>query len=102
MAVEKLLNLTRIDVLAAANDHVLDPSDDVEVSLVVHCREVAGVHPAPSVDSLSRPFVIVPIPAHDDVSTAAQLASLAAVDYVAGRRVDDFDLHVWMHAADPR
>ena len=46
MAVEELLDLARIDVLAAADHHVLDAADDVAVALVVHGREVAGVHPA--------------------------------------------------------
>ena len=34
--VEELLDLARVDVLAAADDHVLDAADDVDVALVVH------------------------------------------------------------------
>src|SRR5205085_3053985 len=50
MGVQVLLDLARIDVLAAADDHVLDTADDVDVALGVHGREVAGVHPAGVVD----------------------------------------------------
>ena len=46
VGVEELLDLPRVHVLPAADDHVLDPADDVEVALGVHDGEVAGVHPA--------------------------------------------------------
>ena len=56
VAVEVLLDLARIDVLAAADDHVLDPPDDVAVAVGVDGREVAGVHPARGVQRLGRPL----------------------------------------------
>jgi MMPL family len=43
--VEELLDLSRVHVLAAADDHVLDPPHDVEVAVVVHRGQIAGVHP---------------------------------------------------------
>src|SRR5579883_219269 len=46
MAVQELLDLAGIDVLAAADDHVLQPADDVDVAFGIHRREVAGMHPA--------------------------------------------------------
>jgi hypothetical protein len=52
VGVEELLDLARVDVLAAADHHVLDPPDDVDVAVVVHHREVAGVHPPVGVDRL--------------------------------------------------
>src|SRR5205085_5916813 len=45
MAIEELLDLARIKIFAAANDHVLDAADNVAVALVIDGREVAGVHP---------------------------------------------------------
>ena len=36
----------RVDVLAAADDHVLRAVDDVDEALVVDARDVAGVQPA--------------------------------------------------------
>ena len=47
---QHLLDLAGVDVLAAADHHVLAAPDDVEVALGVHHAEVAGVHPAVVVD----------------------------------------------------
>src|SRR5450759_4014872 len=71
MAVNDLLDLARVNVLAAANDHVLDPPDDVQVSLLIHRSEVAGVHPAGPVDRQPRRVLVIPVPAHHDVPAAA-------------------------------
>src|SRR3712207_8172505 len=43
-----------VHVLAAADDHVLDPPDDVQVALGVHDRQVAGVHPPRSEEHMSE------------------------------------------------
>src|SRR5690349_786833 len=56
MAEEKLLDLAGIDVLAAADEHVLDPADDVAIALVVDGGEIATVHPARGVDRFARAF----------------------------------------------
>ena len=45
VAVEVLLDLPRVHVLAAADDHVLDAPDDGDVAVGVHGGEVTGVHP---------------------------------------------------------
>ena len=44
--VERGFDLGRVDVLAAADDDVLQPVDDVEVAVGVEAAEVAGVEPA--------------------------------------------------------
>src|SRR6202045_896341 len=60
VAVEELLDLARIDVLAAADHHVLDPPDDVAVALGVYGREIAGPHPAGRIDRLARLLLVIP------------------------------------------
>ncbi len=65
MTEEELLDLTRINVLAAANDHVLDPAHDVAVSVRIDRREIPGVHPACRIDRLGRPLGLVPVAVHD-------------------------------------
>src|SRR2546430_199820 len=50
MPVEEFLHLARIDVVAAADDHVLDAAHDVQIPVLVHRCEIAGVHPARGVD----------------------------------------------------
>src|SRR5699024_4948037 len=50
VVVEELLDLARVDVLAAADDHVLDAPGDVDVAVIVHDRKVTGVDPPGRVD----------------------------------------------------
>jgi hypothetical protein len=42
VGVEELLDLARVDVLAAADDHVLDPAGDLDEAVLVHDGEVTG------------------------------------------------------------
>ena len=80
VGVEELLDLPRVHVLAAADDHVLDAADDVEVAVGVHHREVAGVHPAVGVDRLGGALGVVPVAEHHRVAARAELARLAPAD----------------------
>ena len=101
MPVEELLDLARIDVLAAADDHVLEAADDVDVALLVHRREVAGVHPAGLVDGLLRLGLVVPVALHHRVAAGAELACLAARHHAA-LGIDDLDLDMGKHLAHRR
>jgi hypothetical protein len=74
VAVQELLDLARVDVLAAADHHVLDAADDVAVALVVDGGQVAGVHPAVGVDGLGGLFLVVPVAEHHRIAARAQLA----------------------------
>src|SRR4029077_10508716 len=100
MRVQEFLDLARVDVLAAANDHVFDPADDVDVPLFGHGCDVACVHPARGVHGKPRCLIVVPVAAHHDVATAAQLAGFTARDNSAGGGVDHLNLDVGMHPAD--
>ncbi len=76
MAGDGVLDLDRVDVLAAGNDHVLDPVNHIDEAVVVHVAAVTGVHPA--VDHGAGGFVR-PLPvthhhivaAHDDLADGA-------------------------------
>jgi hypothetical protein len=50
--VEDLLDLARVDVVAAADDHLLLAVDDEEVAVVVDLAHVAGAEPAVVVEDL--------------------------------------------------
>src|SRR5438067_1535733 len=102
VGVQEFLDLARIDVLAAADNHVLDAPDDVDVALVVHGRQVTGVHPARGVDGLTGRFGIVPVTEHDAVAARAQLARLTPQQDLASWRVDDLDLDVGVNPTDGR
>src|SRR5215210_6013729 len=43
---EDLFHLARVDVVAGSQDHIFLPVHDVEVAVLVHLRDVAGVQPA--------------------------------------------------------
>jgi hypothetical protein len=47
MAIKIFFDFPRINVLAAADDHILQAADDIAIALRVEHREIAGVHPAP-------------------------------------------------------
>jgi len=38
-------NLARVDVLASADDHVLQPTRDAQITALIHRAEVARVEP---------------------------------------------------------
>ena len=70
MRVEKLLDLAGINVLAAADDHVLQPPDDVAVALRVDGREIAGMHEPGLVDGSGGCAGVVPVAAHDAIAAS--------------------------------
>src|ERR1700676_2900611 len=47
MAIKIFFDFPRINVLTAADDHILQAADDIAIALCVDHREIAGVHPAP-------------------------------------------------------
>src|SRR5207244_4278619 len=88
VGVEELLDLARVDVLSAADDHVLDPADDVHVAVGAHHREIPGVHPPGLVDRLGGLRRLIPVAEHHRVPAGAQLPWFAARHYQSGGRVD--------------
>src|SRR5712691_6622052 len=78
---QDVLDLARVDVLAAANDHVLLSVDEEEVAVLVDVADVSRVEP-PAAEGF-RGRVRVPEVADHDVGPAeADLASLAGSDLV--------------------
>src|SRR3546814_10580666 len=78
MAVEELLDLTRIDVLAAADHHVLHATDDVAVTLFIEDRQIARVHPAAGIHGIAGAFRLVPVGSEEHTS---ELQSLMRISY---------------------
>src|SRR3970282_2313467 len=70
------LDLPRRDVLAAADDQVLRPAGDVDVAVVVHPADVAGVEPAAAHRLVS--LVVQPqVAGHDAGALGHDLALLS-------------------------
>ena len=61
MGVEKLLHFLGINVLTAANDHVLQAADDLHVAFLIHDREIAAVEPPRLIDGFPGAFIIAPV-----------------------------------------
>src|SRR3954454_9448286 len=96
--VEDLLDLARVDVVAAADDHVLLAVDDEEVAVLVDLGHVARVEPAVAHDLL-RGVVAVPVALHEVVAADGDLADLALAHLLAVL-VDRLHLHALDRGAD--
>src|SRR6266404_9848680 len=97
MAVEKLLDLARVEVFAAVDHHVLGTADDVAITLRIDDGDIAGMHPAIGIEDIGGLFRLVPIPQHDAVAAGAQFARFAAGHHAA-LEIDDLDLNMRMNA----
>ena len=76
--VDHVLDLGRVRVEAADDEHVLGAVRDADVAAVVHDRDIAGVQPPVGVDDLRGRFRIVDEAPHDVVAPDHHLARFAA------------------------
>src|SRR5580658_1632565 len=99
VAIEELLDLARVDVLAAADDHVLDPSGDPAIARGIESGEIAAVHPAGGIDRFFRPLGIAPIAQHYRIAAGQEFARrVRRHDPPFG--IDDLDLEMRQDGAD--
>src|ERR1700678_4051794 len=96
---EKFLDFTRIDVLAAPNNHVFQSTNNIAVTFLIDSREIARMHESGSVDRSCCRRGIIPIAAHDAVSTGEQLAGDSRGDD-STLRVDNLDFEMRQDASD--
>ncbi|MCY1523723.1 hypothetical protein D9M68_586280 [compost metagenome] len=90
VAGDGVLDFRRVDVLATADNHVLQPVYHIDQAFIVHIAAVAGMHPA-AAQRLLRCLGLVPVAQHDIAAARHDLADLAARQLpVLG--VDDPDL----------
>ncbi len=91
MFIKDVLDLDTIDVLAAADQHVLGPIDDEAETFLVQPRQIPGAHP--TIDKgLGRGLGLVPIEFDHVRTLAPQLADLADGQLLGP--VQRHDLHV--------
>src|ERR1700733_1105575 len=76
MAREHRLDLRRIDVLAAGDDHVLQPVLEEHETVFIEIAGVAGVKPS-AANSLRGFFLPLPITAHQALASIENLTDLA-------------------------
>src|SRR5689334_19977830 len=66
---EEFLDLARVDVLSASDDHVLEAALDAQESSIVHRAQVASVIPAVRINGRCRLFGHLEIAPHHAVAT---------------------------------
>ncbi len=98
-AEEKFLDLARIDIFAAADDHVLDAAGDTQVAVFIHDAEVAGAQPALGTHGARRVLGHLVVALHDIVAPAEDLSGLAARQLVDAFRVGHAHLDAGQGAA---
>src|SRR5262249_54972870 len=72
--IEKLLDLTRIDILSTADNHVFNTTGDAAVAVFVHNSEVSAVQPAIQVEDAAGGFQVLVVALHHHVAARAQLS----------------------------
>src|SRR5256885_8131051 len=84
-----VLHLSRVDVLAAADDHVFHAVNDVHVTIIVHISGVTSVHP-PIAQRHGRIVWPFPVPEHHIGSAADDLASRSPRHFVVADAHDAY------------
>ena len=105
MRQQQRLELGRRHLVALVLDELLEAVDDLELAVVVHLRDVAGVQEAVVVDGLVGRVVLAQVAEHDVRTAHPELAGLARalgghLDLVAGLDVDELALDVGDREAD--
>ena len=98
MLVEDVLDLGRIDVLTAGDDHVLRPPDDPVVALLVAGGDVAGEKPAVRERRLRR-LGVAPVAGEDVRAPHEQLALSGPLEHPARLGVAERDVDVRIRLA---
>ena len=97
--VEELFDFTWIDILTAADDHVLDTARDFIEALLVFDAEVARVEVAVFVDDLSGGCRILIVALHHVEALAAHLTLYADGTLLTGLGIEHLDIYKRIVAA---
>ena len=100
MVVEELLDLAGIDILPAPDHHVLQPPDNLDVSLFIHRPQIPGMVPPVGIKGGMGSARVVVVAFHDAVSTGADLADLSTRHDLPALRVDDLQFGVGKYPSD--
>ena len=91
--VEYVFDLRRIDIIAAGDDHALDPLAEVDETVRVHHAKVSGMQPFQPIrmpaQSVRRFLRIVDVFHHHRRTGQADLAFLAVRHFLFSTRFDD-------------
>src|SRR5205807_8970653 len=94
MADEELLNFSGEEVLAAANDHLLEPTHDVDIPVSIHRGQVARVQPALTINGLGGLLRHLVVADHHQETPTTDFSTLPARHHLTGSRIDNLDLRM--------
>ena len=104
MAVDDVLQLAGVDVVARGDDHALDALAEVDEAVAVHGAQVAGVEPDPPVrvaaEGLGGLLRVVDVAHHDRGTGDADLALDVGLQLFLGADLDDFIIGIGEGHAD--
>ena len=83
MAKNRVLNLSRIDVFPARNDHVLYPVMNIDIAVIIHITGIARPQPTLVVQGLGCGLGQVPVTGHIGDRAAGNLADHTGRDHLA-------------------
>src|SRR5262249_5419428 len=97
---KEFFDLARVDVLAAADDHVFEAAGDAVVAVGRLTSEIARVQPAVGGEGSGGLDRLVIVALHDTVSAAHELALLSRRHRLDRTRLDQLDLDAGKELAD--
>src|SRR5205807_2486460 len=100
VGIEELLDLARVDVFAATNNHVLDSSRDTVVSVRGVHRQVAGAQPAVGCNRGPCLQLFLVVSLHHAVAAYDELAGFAGCYDIGSTRLDDSHVQAGKDPAD--
>src|SRR5215510_334774 len=100
MAEKKPLDLDRIYVFTTADNHFFRPAANVEMAVLSHGGQVAGVQPSFGVDGAGGALGFTIITTHNQVPTGVELAGLADRHGFSRDWAYNLDLGVWAGASN--
>src|SRR3954469_25306486 len=93
MREKERLHFGGINILSAANDHVLGSAPDMEMPVLAHDSQVAGVQPALAIDSFRSGLRVLIVSLHHQVSASAKFPHFTQRNRRAGG-ADKFHLRI--------
>ena len=89
MSIKHGFDFGRVDILAPADDHILQPVADIEEAVRVEVADIARVEPAFRVDRGGGGLGLVPVAAHDLRSAHDDFAAFACAQRRSAILADD-------------
>ena len=99
MAVQHILNLGGIDVLASRDDHVLETVEQKDMARLIKIGRIAAAEPATLQDGLAGSGLIAPIALHEHGRAQPDLTHRTCRHILMGGGIDNTQFDPWQRLA---